>query len=80
MDHELTNEERDAERKQMKTAHDIYVAKRIAWMFFVPCAMVTVLGALWSSLPTGLSVGLVFATIGASVGNAMVTWIVSGLE
>jgi hypothetical protein len=77
VDHELTEEERAAERKRERRALERHQSRAIARMFLVPAACALALGSVWGYLSSSMDVALVIASILVSVGNVIATTIVT---
>jgi hypothetical protein len=77
MDHELTEEEKRAERNREMRAHVRQQARAVIRMCLVPAACAVGIGAVWVHLSSSMGAAVIVASIFASIGNAISTAIVT---
>jgi hypothetical protein len=77
MDHELTEEEKRAERNREIRARVRQQARAVIRMCLVPAACAIGIGAVWVHLSSSMGAAVIVASIFASIGNAISTAIVT---
>jgi hypothetical protein len=77
MDHELTEEEKRAERNREIRARVRQQARAVIRMCLAPAACAVGIGAVWANLSSSMGAAVIVASIFASIGYAVSTAIVT---